>query len=153
MPVRIAVLPDAAARVAEEAAAAGTNETGGLLLGWRRSDLGVWAVASATGPGRSAVFTPRSLRLDTTDLQQEVDRWFATTDGEVSYLGDWHLHHSPDPVPSPTDRMSAREIADSRLIGVPDPLMIIIGRTNRGLRWRAWVGARLVPAVVELVRR
>lgn len=99
------------------------------------------------------MFTPTSLRLDTTGLQHEVDHWFATTDGEVSYLGDWHLHRSPDPVPSPTDRMSAREIADSGRIRVPDPLMIIVGRTNRGLRWRAWVGARLVPAVVELVGR
>lgn len=148
--MKVLVLPAAAQRVQSEAATTGRNETGGLLLGWRRSDLGLWVVAEVTGPGAGSKATPTTLHLDTMDLQVEADRWFEDTRGEVSYLGDWHLHHQADPVPSRQDRRSIREVARRPEIGVPEPLLVIVGKAGQELCWRAWVGAKLTPATVEV---
>ena len=130
---------------------AGRNETGGLLLGWRRPDLGCWTVAQVTGPGPAARATPRTLRLDTPHLQVEVDRWFRETNGDISYIGDWHLHHERDPAPSWRDRRSIREVARRAEIGLAQPLIVIVGKSGEDLRWRAWVGPDLLPAQIEFV--
>jgi integrative and conjugative element protein (TIGR02256 family) len=148
MPLRVIVLRDAVDAIASEVARAGQNETGGLLLGWRRSDLDLWAVARATGPGPGAIVSPTRLRLDTLHLQKEVDRSFAETNGEVSYLGDWHLHHENDPTPSGKDRLSIEELVERPEIAVVRPLLIIVA-TGTYLRWRGWVGARFLPAEIE----
>lgn len=151
--MKVLVLPDAVDRVVAEVERAGHNETGGLLLGWRRGDLAVLAVAHVTGPGADATVTPTRLRLDTAGLQDEVDDWFMSTEGEITYLGDWHLHHAANPVPSQTDRRSAYEISVKPEIGVPEPLIVILGLSGAGLRWRAWLGPSLTPTEIEFVPR
>lgn len=149
MPLRIIFLPEAVDSIASEVAQAGQNETGGLLLGWERSDLDLWAVVQATGPGPGALASPTRVHLDTVHLQQEVDRWFAETNGEVSYLGDWHLHHhEEDPTPSGKDRLSIEELAERPEIAMARPVLIIVG-TGTCLRWRGWVGAGFLPAEIE----
>lgn len=150
---KLIVLPDAVDRVVSEIEVAGSNETGGILLGWQRPDLGLWVVAHVTGPGTRARATPTSLRLDTLALQRDVDQWFESTQGEISYLGDWHLHHEADPVPSPADRRSAREVAQRPEIGLRKPLTVIVGESDGNLQWRAWVGRRLTPAAIEFVEK
>jgi integrative and conjugative element protein (TIGR02256 family) len=138
-------------RVVEEVKRTGPAETGGLLLGWRRGDLDLLVVAHVTGPGAGAKATPTRLRLDTAGLQKEVDEWFARTAGAISYLGDWHLHHAANPVPSPTDRQSAQEIATRPEIDLPQPLIVILGLRGGTRRWRAWVGPELIPSEIEFV--
>lgn len=149
--MRVLVLPDAAARVDHEIERAGADETGGLLLGWRRTDLDLATVAYVTGPGARSRATPTNLRLDTADLQREVDRWFAETEGDITYLGDWHLHHSVEPVPSPTDRMSALDIAGRPKVGLPMPLIVIVGLSRGTTLWRGWVGPNMIPVQIEFV--
>lgn len=151
--MKVLFLPDAVDHLVAEVKLAGPNETGGLLLGWRRRDLDVVVVACATGPGAGAKVTPTTLRLDAARLQSEVDDWFEKTGGDISYLGDWHLHHAAEPVPSATDRRSAREVATKPEIGLPEPLIVIVGLHNGSLRWRAWKGPQLAPSGIKFVAR
>lgn len=152
MSSRTRTVPSAATRVLVENAAqqtvereiarAGRNETGGLLLGWFRRDLGLAVIGHATGPGRDAQQEPARLVLDTANLQQEVERQFVETNGQISYIGDWHLHHAARPSPSQTDIASLADIASHPEINVPNPILVIVGRARTGrLAWGAWKGA------------
>lgn len=143
------ITTDVSATIEAQIAAAGANETGGLLLGWTRSDLQTIVVVVATGPGKRARATPASLQLDVHDLQTEVDRLWSASAGHVTYLGDWHLHHQDIPTPSSRDHASIREIASDPAIGVTDPVMLIIGRN----RWCAWIGPEVLPVEVTRLTR
>lgn len=148
--MRLILLHEPHQQIHKEIDAAGHRETGGLLLGWRRTDLGVLVVARATGPGRHPVQTPNRLVLDTQDLQHEVVEAFERSQGEVTYLGDWHLHHELEPRPSPQDRRSVRTLATTPAVAVPAPVLMIVGKAGHQLAWRAWVGTRLDRVPVEL---
>jgi integrative and conjugative element protein (TIGR02256 family) len=91
--------------------------------------------------------------LDTAHLQTEADRWFRETDGDISYIGDWHLHHQRDPVPSRRDRRTIQEVAGRPEIGLARPLIVIVGKRRGDLRWRAWVGPELLSAQIEFVTK
>ncbi|MGH9152547.1 MAG: Mov34/MPN/PAD-1 family protein [Acidimicrobiales bacterium] len=148
--MRIVVTDVARSNVEHEIGNAGRLETGGLLLGWRRPDLETIVVADATGPGRRARRSRHGLILDTADLQDAVDRAFAASCGDVGYLGDWHVHHSSEPVASPIDAATARSIATDPNVAVPEPVLLIVGRAGDGdLQWRGWVGRELLSAHVE----
>lgn len=147
---RVLIGPQAWATMAWHADRCGANETGGLLLGYRRSDLDTVVVTAATGPGKDFRTTPRYVRLDTADLQQVVERAWERSGGDVAYLGDWHLHHEDVPSLSVRDRGTLAKLAVLRRAQVPRPVVVIVGeRPDRNLR--AWVGGRASPAEVDRI--
>lgn len=140
--MKVIVTAAARARIECEIASAGKQETGGVLLGWRRPDLDVAVVADATGPGAGAVRTRTRLELDTADLQVQVDAAFEATNGDHAFLGDWHLHHEAKPRPSQRDMTSLSELVSETGLAMPEGVLVIVGRSRRAqLTWRAWSAA------------
>lgn len=123
-----------------------SNETGGVLVGYREPS-GAVIVVHATGPGPKAVHTPIRFQRDGDYAQAEVDRLHAASDGRHDYVGEWHTH--PAPIgPSGVDREGMAWISDNPAYGTPEPLLVILQRTHwRG--WRPlvyrWSGGHLVP--------
>ena len=152
--MKVIVTAEARLRIESEIASSGKYETGGVLLGWRRPDLGVTAVAASTGPGRRAVRSRRRLELDTHDLQKQIDAAFEATAGDHSFLGDWHLHHEPTPHPSGRDLASLNELTSDSGLAIEHGLLVIVGRSSTGeLTWRAWSAAALTGVEVEVHER
>lgn len=149
--MKVLVTGDAKTTIEAEIELAGKNETGGVLLGWRRPDLGVTVVAAATGPGERAKRTRTRLELDTADLQRLVDAAFEASGGDHAYLGDWHLHHEAVPTPSGRDLASLNELTNEAGLAMEDGLLVIIGRSREAhLTWRAWSSAAWREAELEL---
>jgi integrative and conjugative element protein (TIGR02256 family) len=147
--MRVILTADARARIESEIRASGRVETGGALLGWRRPDLDIVVIADATGPGPKASRSRHRLEVDTDDLQRHIDAAFAATNGDHSFLGDWHLHHEATPHPSSQDLASLNELTAESGVAMQDAVLVIVGRSrNGGLKWRAWSAAASTEAEV-----
>src|SRR5437868_5474554 len=67
-------------------------ETGGVLLGYASGDDVV--VMEAIGPGPAAVHGKTSFRPDCDYHEREIARAYSSSEGVMTYLGDWHSHPS-----------------------------------------------------------
>ena len=149
--MKVVVTSEARSRIADEIESAGKNETGGVLLGWRRPDLDVIVVSAATGPGKNAVQTRDRVELDTANLQTEIDAAFEASDGDLAFLGDWHLHHESAPHPSGRDLASLEELTSETGLTMEDGLLLIVGRSRKGtLAWRCWASTPWAEVDLEI---
>ncbi len=119
--VDCAIADRALAAIEREARRWPDRETGGILVGLRRSQ-GI-VVTHATGPGPRAMHSPLAFAKDTPYLQRVLDYLFGCF--RVNYLGVWHQHPPDMPYPSAGDLRSAwQDIADPQVPG--DDLLIPI---------------------------
>ncbi|HOT30305.1 MAG TPA: ThiF family adenylyltransferase [Candidatus Ozemobacteraceae bacterium] len=101
------IVTDAALRAIRETSALHpATECGGLLLGIRRGDT--WVVAVATGPGNTARMSYAQFSPDIEFARAQL-RYFGARYG-YEYLGEWHKHPAGMMCPSGTDRRQAAEI-------------------------------------------
>ena len=56
-----------------------------------------------------------------------VDYEFFNSDGQVTYLGEWHTHPEKNPTPSETDRKMIRQQFSKNIIHTPFLLLLIQG--------------------------
>jgi integrative and conjugative element protein (TIGR02256 family) len=81
----------------------GGLEAGGVFLGRYIVDSQAIVIDEATEPAPGDERLPRNFhRLDEAHNVRVMDAWRAS-DGRVHYLGEWHTHSEPFPVPSPLD--------------------------------------------------
>jgi integrative and conjugative element protein (TIGR02256 family) len=125
--------------VAEEAERHVPNETGGVLLGHRTGNEVVVVAAIDAGP--AAVRWRSGFKPDADFQEAEIERIFRSSDGAVTYLGDWHSHPTAPAVPSKPDRRTLRRIATDPDAQCPMPTMLILEQDEFEL-WSAagWIG-------------
>jgi integrative and conjugative element protein (TIGR02256 family) len=112
-------------------AAAGANETGGVLVGFyseRHYCAIVTLVSGAAADSRSG---RTWFHRGTGGVQDLLDRFWRRRTG--FYLGEWHFHPHAAPVPSHLDHRSMEGIARSPLYNCPEPVLLILGGDPRGL--------------------
>ena len=66
-------------------------ESGGVLMGTWVSDSEV-AIRAAIGPGPAASHERFRFRPDLAWQHEQIARYFADSEGLITYLGDWHSH-------------------------------------------------------------
>jgi len=117
------------------------RESGGVLLGYR-SDSGISVVVAATGPGPRARHTDTRYVPDAAYDQQQITEAFDATEGQVTYIGDWHSHSTGSGRLSHLDRKTLSRIANATDAFCPRPVMLIALRDTR-TEWqlRAWEGS------------
>jgi len=81
-------------------------ETGGPLIGYAYRDRAV--VTHAFGPGKKAIRTKWSVKIDGEYATEVAYKLQKESDGQLYYLGDWHVHHGGPLVPSLEDKKAAR---------------------------------------------
>lgn len=127
--------------MAEEARTRPRVETGGGLFGYE-SDATI--VIEQIGVARGATKrTATSFIPDHLDLQTQIDRVIAETDGRCYLVGEWHTHPWGVPYLSRTDKASVRRTADRPAIGLARPVAIVLAPTGvpgararlRAFRW------------------
>lgn len=120
--------------------AAGSNETGGILVGCYSRNLAVAEVTAVSGP-------PTDSRAGRTWFERGVrgvGDWLVRLWRQKRYyLGEWHFHPSAAPDPSGTDVEQMRKIASSDGYQCPEPLLVIVGGDGtEGFRYRTFVYPR-----------
>ena len=131
---RVVVASGAAAALTAHAAAAGAVETGGIVIG--SGDGEALSVAYISPPGPRAHKRRLSFRRDTVFLQELLDRRVRQSNGEVDYVGEWHVHRALDTELSRVDKRELWRIAASSNYETDQPLLLLLetGQDQRRLR-------------------
>lgn len=114
------------------------SETGGVLLGYWRSDKRTGVITDVVGPGPAAVHGRDFFEPDAKYQSAEIARIYELSGRITTYLGDWHTHPGGSTGLSAQDRRTLRTIAASPAARAPTPLMgILAGKEH----WRMclWV--------------
>ncbi len=80
-----------------------TNETGGVLFGFRDSYLNITWIVEASPPPPDSNATPTSFVCGVEGVAERLSQWAQDTDGLVEFLGTWHSHPVSAANPSSTD--------------------------------------------------
>jgi integrative and conjugative element protein (TIGR02256 family) len=108
---------------------AAKNETGGVFIGRYSRDLSMAFVTEV-------VFAPIDSKQGPTWFERGVEgltqklrlSWRSTG---TFYLGEWHFHPGAAPNPSSVDSSQMAAIAKSPLYTCPEPILMIIGGSDR----------------------
>ncbi|RKH03474.1 hypothetical protein D7X32_13815 [Corallococcus carmarthensis] len=123
------------------------HEAGGILLGRRIVDSENVIVDQVGEPSSSDVQARFRFMRSKLPAQRLVDEAWASSNGTLNYLGEWHSHPEDHPIPSTVDLENWRQIA-LRVVFEHDFLVfIIIGRVSV----RAWEVERQHVAIRQLV--
>jgi integrative and conjugative element protein (TIGR02256 family) len=102
----------------------GPCEVGGWLLGYWTADEKHVVVTHATPP--SSRGTPWGVEIDGAGHISRFNAAWEASDGQVTFLGDWHTHPGGRPLPSERDRKAMRQLAGEKKFGTPSPLIAIV---------------------------
>ena len=143
------IAPAALAGIFKACSATGKLETGGVLLG-RYSDFGDRVrVLEGTGPPsdsqRSAFAFVRGVAGLTKRFRRAWDRG-------IYYVGEWHLHPSAAPDPSPMDIRQISEVSRDPDYRCPHPVLVVIGG-NPQVEWSVAVQVILGDAQLRLIQQ
>lgn len=108
------------------------RETGGPLFGYE--NCGEIVITRAFLPGPRAFHAPWLYRPDRAAVQAAIDAVYEETRGRERWIGSWHTHPLGGPIPSWTDRRTARRIAHDPNVDCPEPIMLI--QSTKGLATR-----------------
>jgi integrative and conjugative element protein (TIGR02256 family) len=117
------------ARLLSDANSWSPDETGGVLMGYRREREIVLTNVIMGGP-----LAERSEDGFVPDGRWQADRVaaaYAASERRTTYLGDWHTHTHLDWKPSARDRQTAERIARASEARASEPLMLIVARQDR----------------------
>lgn len=107
------------------AAESGTNETGGLLLGYYTPKLDTAIVTLVTPAPKDSRSGRTWFRRGTEGLQtMALQRWRTKREFDV---GEWHFHPNAPPTPSGDDEVQMSQIASDVRRRCPEPILLIIG--------------------------
>jgi integrative and conjugative element protein (TIGR02256 family) len=107
-------------------------EVGGWLLGYWRADGNALVLTHATPPGRRG--TPFGVTVDADRHRPMFDDAWDASEGQVTFLGDWHTHPGGPPFPSARDRRALEQLAKEPEYQTDTPLIAIVA--NPRWPWR-----------------
>jgi integrative and conjugative element protein (TIGR02256 family) len=102
----------------------GPCEVGGWLLGYWTANRGDVFVTHATPPGPRGF--PWGVRISGIGHRERFDTAWTASEGQVTFLGDWHTHPGGIAAPSTRDSDAMTKLASKPDYGTPEPLIAII---------------------------
>jgi integrative and conjugative element protein (TIGR02256 family) len=121
----VRVLPDALAAMLADTRAAGSSETGGILVG-RYVDSGHLAIVEMASRRTPDSRSGRSwLVRGVSGLTSWLSHLWSTSG--VHYVGEWHCHPGASANPSPEDLSQMHKIARDHAYCCPEPILLIVG--------------------------
>ena len=110
---------------------AGCSETGGILIGRYTPESWFADIVEATPKPKGSQAGRFWFQRSNSGLSNLlVDRW----NYGYHYLGEWHYHPNSAPIPSNSDILAMREIANDDDYQCPNPILVILGG-NPALDW------------------
>lgn len=116
------------------------NESGGVLMG-RGQGKSFWQVDHVIGPGPNAVHGRFSFIPDLPWQHEQIAKRFYETDGQSTYLGDWHSHpRAGHGELSLKDKIAIKAIIQAPEAACDAPLMMILWAGTPEWHAEIWVG-------------
>lgn len=115
-------------------------ETGGLLVGYMTEQGPVVTALIGAGPGATATST--SFLPDAQAQQLELNEMYSRTQGQDTYLGDWHSHPGGLPAMSRRDRRTLASIARHPRARLSRPTMLIAAGSRGRWEFGAFIAER-----------
>lgn len=110
-------------------------EIGGWLLGyWSENDEAI-IVTHATPPAVRG--TALGITISGEGHRHRFDEAWEKSEGQITFLGDWHSHPGGPARPSAQDARALRQLAEESPYGTPRPLAIIVQLPR--FRWSSTV--------------
>jgi integrative and conjugative element protein (TIGR02256 family) len=106
------------------------DEVGGWLLGYWDSKRTSVIVTHATPPGPRGA--PSGVEISAAGHATRFEEAWQQSAGHITFLGDWHTHPGGVPIPSDTDRVALKQLAENTDFQTPTPLIAIASVP----RWR-----------------
>jgi len=100
-------------------------ETGGIIIGRYSEDRATAVADRVTGPPPDSKHFFAQFLRGVQGLQELLNCVWSKRERQF-YLGEWHYHPLPNPVPSADDIAQMREIANSKKYACPEPLLLIV---------------------------
>ena len=100
-------------------------ETGGLLVVFYSEDRSLAVVERATGPPADSRRAFATFFRGVRGLQDLLDRLWGRPE-RLYYLGEWHYHPLPFPMPSASDVAQMGRIAADERYACPEPVLVIV---------------------------
>lgn len=122
---RIWIENDALSEMLDESRAQYPSETGGLLAGYFSTDNEDIVVTNVTRPGPHALHLPMTYRPDYAHDEDAIGAIYDSSDGVITYLGDWHSHPLGSGVLSWRDKRALRNIVRNGGNDLENPVMLI----------------------------
>lgn len=127
-------------RICSEARRKFPLESGGLLIGYWCSDREC-VVRHITTAGPKAKHYKTRYVPDVNYDTMQVARFYNSSDGSDTYLGDWHSHpNTRQPCLSAKDQQALSNIATSEEARAPRPLSLICAGEPGAWRVAVWMG-------------
>ena len=104
---------------------AGSDETGGILIGRYNDNHDTAVVTRVTGAPPDSSATRRGFRRGIRGLRPLLARLWR--DRREYYLGEWHYHPRAAARPSATDTAQMRAFAAAPSHKCPEPVLVIVG--------------------------
>lgn len=124
-------------------------ETGGILLGYTDVEENM-VVTKIVGPGPEAVHQEDYFLPDGSFQQKEINKTFEETEGETTYLGDWHSHPYKKPYLSALDINTLQRIATHKTSGTDQPVFLIVGTNPLNLKCWQYSASKHMPICLEI---
>ncbi|MBZ9731344.1 Mov34/MPN/PAD-1 family protein [Salegentibacter sp. JZCK2] len=124
-------------------------ETGGILLGYVDVQENL-VVTKIVDPGPEAVHRKDYFLPDGSFQQKEIDKVFQETEGEETYLGDWHSHPYKRPFLSDIDLDTLQRIATHKPSGTDEPVFLIVGTNPLKLKCWQYSATKHEPIGLEI---
>lgn len=105
------------------------NEFGGVLVGYYSDNKRNVHIIDNLLPTDS-ISTKTSFKRGVGGLKDALVEYYNQTPSLV-YVGEWHTHPNAAPVPSWTDCNAMREIVDASNVFIDNPIMVVIGLTEK----------------------
>ncbi|EAA7975140.1 Mov34/MPN/PAD-1 family protein [Escherichia coli] len=113
----------------DECIKAGTNETGGILIGSYSEDGSTAFIVEATARPDDSLVGRTTFQRGVKGLKSLLDSRWKT--GQY-YVGEWHFHPGGSSEPSPDDFVSMKNISSNPNYQCREPVMIILGGDPSG---------------------
>ena len=110
------------------------KETGGVLMGYK-ANRDVWVISTLMHPSPSNKCGRTWLQRDLAAAQEFVNRVHRQSNGQLTYLGEWHTHPEKEPRPSMADFGMLGDILTASRPAPPFLLGLILGDEGACCLW------------------
>lgn len=111
-------------------------ETGGILLGYKTFE-GDTVISELIPAGPNARHERHFFIPDGDFQQNQLEKFYYSSNGVITYLGDWHSHPYHEAYMSILDRKTIKKIANTASSQIENPIFIIIGTLSWEVKcWR-----------------
>lgn len=106
-------------------------EAGGILLGQKLILSEDYTISEISCPNQFDTRTRLGFIRSKKAAQRIINQRWRSSNGIVNYLGEWHTHPCPSPMPSMTDQILLRTIAREKSCVFTYYFMFILGCTGK----------------------